>query len=82
VDVLNIPFTGPALPLAPPADPTDKLLDLVVLEDDRREDFAEWVRAPQDTAPPVSARRGKAIHVRWRNADSRLDDQVVDGTQE
>lgn len=79
VDVLNIPFTGPALALAHPADPTDKLLDVVVLEGDRRKDFAEWLRAPQKAAPPVSTRRGKAIQVRWRGADSRLDDKLVNG---
>ena len=56
VDVLNIPFTGPALPLAHAADPTDKLLDVVVLEGDQRRRFAEWIRAPQETASPVSPR--------------------------
>lgn len=82
VDVLNIPFTGPALPLAHAADPTDKLLDVVVLEDDQRKDFAEWIQAPQEAAPPVSARRGNTIHVRWRDADSRLDDELVKGKPE
>lgn len=82
VDVLNIPFTGPALPLAHAADPTDNLLDVVVLEDNQRKDFAEWIRAPQEAAPPVSARRGENIQVRWRGADSRLDDELVKGKPE
>ena len=82
VDVLNIPFTGPALPLAHAADPTDKLLDVVVLGSDQRKGFAEWVQSPQAAAPPVSARRGKTIHVRWRGADSRLDDELVRGKPE
>jgi diacylglycerol kinase (ATP) len=82
VEVLNIPFTGPALPLAHAADPTDKLLDVVVLEGDQRKNFVEWIQAPQEAAPPVSARRGKTIHVRWRGADSRLDDELVKGKPE
>src|SRR5262249_46585067 len=82
VEVLNIPFTGPALPLAHAADPTEKLLNVVALEGDQRKNFAEWIRAPQDAAPPVSARRGKTIHLRWRRADSRLDDEVVKGKAE
>ena len=82
VDVLNIPFTGPALPLAHRADPTNKLLEVVVLETDRRKDFAEWMQAPQETAPPVSTRRGKTIHLRWRCNDSRLDDKLVNGRPE
>ncbi|MGB7037729.1 MAG: diacylglycerol kinase family protein, partial [Xanthobacteraceae bacterium] len=36
VDILNIPFTGPALPLAHAADPTNKLLEVVALEGDQR----------------------------------------------
>jgi diacylglycerol kinase (ATP) len=82
LDVLNIPFTGPALPLAHAADPTDTLVDAVVLENGRRKEFAEWIVAPQDAAPPVSARRGKTIHVRWRGADSRHDDELVKGKPE
>jgi hypothetical protein len=81
VEVLNVLFTGPAVPLAHAADPTDKLLDVVVLEGDQRKNFAEWMQAPQEAAPPVSARRGKTIHVRWR-ADSRLDDELVKGKPE
>jgi diacylglycerol kinase family enzyme len=34
VDVLNIPFTGPALPLAHRADPGDRLLDVIGFESD------------------------------------------------
>jgi diacylglycerol kinase (ATP) len=79
VDVLNIPFTGPALPLAPPADPTDKLLDVVVLENNRQKNFADWLRAPQEAVPPVSMRRGRAIRVRWRGTDSRVDDKIDNG---
>jgi diacylglycerol kinase (ATP) len=83
VDVLNIPFTGPALPLAHAADPTDKLLvDIVVLEGDHRKDFVEWIKAPQETAPPVSELRGKTIHVCWHSADSRLDDELIKGKPE
>jgi len=82
VEVLNILFTGPALPLGHAADPTDKRLDVVVLEGDQRKNFAEWIQAPQEAAPPVSARRGKTIHVRWRGADSRLDDELVKGKPE
>src|SRR5262249_27223553 len=36
IDVLNIPFSGPALPLARDADPSDKRLDVVGFTTDRR----------------------------------------------
>jgi len=42
VDVLNIPFTGPALPLAHNADPGDTLLDVIGFEKDKRDQLIEW----------------------------------------
>jgi diacylglycerol kinase family enzyme len=79
VDVLNIPFTGPALPLAHNADPGDTLLDVIGFERDIRDELIEWIKSPQEDAPPASARRGEQIEIRWRNADSRLDDAVAKG---
>lgn len=79
VDVLNIPFTGPALPLAHNADPGDTFLDVIGFESDKRDELVEWVKSPQEDAPPASARRGEQIEIRWRNADSRLDDEVAKG---
>jgi diacylglycerol kinase family enzyme len=79
VDVLNIPFTGPALPLAYNADPGDTLLDVIGFESDRRDELIEWIKSPQEDAPPASARRGEQIEIRWRDADSRLDDAVAKG---
>jgi diacylglycerol kinase (ATP) len=79
VDVLNIPFTGPALPLAHNADPGDTLLDVIGFKSDKRAELIEWIKSPQEDAPPVSARRGEQIEIRWRDADSRLDDEVAKG---
>jgi diacylglycerol kinase (ATP) len=79
VDVLNIPFTGPALPLAPNADPSDTVLDVIGFESDKRDELIEWIKSPQEVAPPVSARRGEQIEIRWRGTNSRLDDEVARG---
>jgi len=77
VEVLTIPFTGPALPLAHDADPSDKLLDVVGVSPDESEALAEWIKSPHDNAPPVAIRRGEKIEIRWRGAESRLDDKLV-----
>jgi len=79
VDVLNIPFTGPALPLAHNADPGDRLLDVIGFESDKRDRLVEWIESPQEDPPPASARRGEQIEIRWRDADSRFDDEVTKG---
>jgi diacylglycerol kinase (ATP) len=77
IDVLNIPFTGPALPLAHNADPGDTLLDVIGFESDKRDKLIEWINSPQEELPPVTARRGEQIEMRWRDADSRLGDELV-----
>ncbi len=79
VDVLNIPFTGPALPLAHNADPGDTILDVIGFESDKRDELIEWIKSPQEDAPPASVRRGEQIEIRWRDAYSRLDDKVAKG---
>jgi diacylglycerol kinase (ATP) len=79
VDVLNIPFTGPALPLAHDADPGDTLLDVIGFEKDKRGQLIEWIQSPQEHAPPACTRRGEQIEISWRGADSRHDDEVARG---
>jgi diacylglycerol kinase (ATP) len=77
VDVLNIPFSGPALPLAHAADPSDKLLDVVGFETDNRFKLGEWITSSQQGPPPAIHRSGKRIEIRWRGAPSRLDSNVI-----
>ena len=77
VEVLNIPFTGPALPLGHDADPSDRLLDPVALEREEVESFAEWIKTPHDRAPPVIETQGKKIEIRWRDVECRIDDKLV-----
>ena len=77
VEVLTIPFTGPALPLAHDADPSDTLLDVIGVEREEGEAFVEWIKAPHDRAPPVISCQGKKIAIRWRGVESRIDDKLV-----
>ncbi len=79
VDVLNIPFTGPALPLAHNADPGDTLLDVIGFERNRRGEVIEWIKSPHEGAPPACVGRGEQIELSWRDADGRIDDEVVSG---
>ncbi len=74
VEVLNIPFTGPALPLAPKADAGDGKLDVVCFKADDRKDLIEWLEAPHDNAPPAVTRQGSKVQVSWEKAPHRLDD--------
>jgi diacylglycerol kinase (ATP) len=75
VEVMNVPFTGPGLPLATKAQVADGLLDVVCFDTARRRDFEQWLDAPQDAQAPVTARQGKIIELVWADTANRLDDE-------
>ena len=77
VEILTGPFTGPALPFAHDADPSDKLLDIICIETKKTDALAAWIEAPQDKRPPVISKRGRKIKICWRDAGCRIDDKVI-----
>jgi diacylglycerol kinase (ATP) len=76
VEVMNVPFTGPALPLAAKANIADGRLDIVCFEADRRRDLKEWLASPLDEAAPVTTRQGKTVELTWTETANRLDDEA------
>ena len=79
LEVMNIKSIGPNLFLAPDADPTDGLFDVVCLTrgahdtlDRCLQECKEGNRAP--TGLPV--RRGKQIHIEWEGTPIHIDDQA------
>lgn len=75
-EVLNIPYTGPGLPLAPKADLSDGMLDLICFTKADRDKLSEWFAAPAEAPPPGVTRRGRMVSFSWRNAPHRIDDQA------
>lgn len=78
VEVLNIPFTGPGLPLGSKADAADHKVDVVCIPEDKRKAFMAWLDAPMDSDPPVSSRKGSVVTLLWRDAPNRIDDESFD----
>lgn len=76
-EVLNIPYTGPGLPLAPKADFTDGMLDLICFQKDDRDALSDWFETPAEAPPPGVTRRGKMVSFTWRDAPYRVDDEVT-----
>jgi diacylglycerol kinase (ATP) len=76
VEVMNVPFTGPALPLAAKANIADGRLDIVCFDADRRRDLREWLASPLDEAAPVTTRQGKTVELTWAETANRLDDEA------
>ena len=68
VEVMNVRETGPNVPLAPAADPSDGLFDVVCIRPDDRPALVAYVEERIDgrrpPAPRLPARRGAAIRLR------------------
>src|ERR1700742_261754 len=78
VEVLNIPFTGPALPLGSKADVADGKLDVVCFEADQRKALIAWLEAPLDEPPPVVFRKGEKVQLTWADVPNRIDDKYFE----
>lgn len=78
VEVMNIPFTGPALPLAAKADTSDGKLDVIFFEVDKRKALIDWLEAPLDAPAPVTERKGQRIELIWTDAPNRIDDRAFE----
>jgi diacylglycerol kinase family enzyme len=78
VEILNVVYTGPALPLAPGADPGDGKLDVVCIPASRRKDVASWIEAPHEAPPPVVTEQGRKVVITGEFPHQRVDDEVFD----
>jgi diacylglycerol kinase family enzyme len=77
VEVLNLSFTGPALPLAFYAAPDDGLFDVVFLEAKNRKPMLTWLREnPEDVPPPLVALNGTKVKIVWHGGQLRIDSRV------
>ena len=77
---MNVPFTGPGLPLARKADIADGLLDVVFFEAERRRELEDWLDAPHAESAPVTTRQGEIIELVWADAANRDTKQVAEIT--
>jgi diacylglycerol kinase family enzyme len=80
IEVCNIAFTGPGLPIAASADASDDKLDVISFVEDDRKSLIKWIGAPQDSKPPVTCRKTSRIDITWRNAPNRVDDDAFAAT--
>lgn len=80
VEVCNIAFTGPGLPIAASAELGDGKLDIIFFETGDRKALIKWIDAPQDEKPPVSVRKCGKIDITWTGAPARVDDKYFAAT--
>jgi diacylglycerol kinase (ATP) len=77
VAVMNIPFLGPRVQLAPDADPGDGLLDVVLVAEEHREALREHLAALREDAaaraPALSVRRARRVTIGARDVPAHRD---------
>jgi diacylglycerol kinase family enzyme len=79
-EALNMPYLGPNLHLAPDADPSDGMLDFVLLGEGQREEFQGYLKHRLDgghDAPILSVVKGRRLHFVWRGSKLHVDDKIV-----
>jgi diacylglycerol kinase family enzyme len=77
VEILNLSFSGPALPLAFSAAPDDQLLDVVFLFESERAKMLNWLDGhPENMPPPLAVRRGRKVKLGWAQGYLRIDSEV------
>lgn len=72
-ELMNIRACGPALSLAPQAEPGDGLLDLVMAGEDRRDDLIRYLAAGMDSAGEAVAAPGLFLQRRVRRVTIASD---------
>jgi diacylglycerol kinase family enzyme len=85
VEVMNIRFAGPGVPMAPEADSADGLLDVVFMRDTDRPQLIDYVdrRLAHDEIdlPRLDVVRGAAIRLEPPSGVLRVDDGLEDDVQ-
>jgi diacylglycerol kinase (ATP) len=79
-EVMNINSIGPNLHLAPFADPGDGLLEIVLVSESQRQEFADYVKGKIDgkeMAPFFTILKGKKINIYWEGVALHVDDEHV-----
>lgn len=82
VEAMNIRYSGPSIPLAPDADPTDGQLDVVLVEDRHREGLLLYLQqrlAHQAVSQPkVTVRSGRHVRLAPTQSPMRIDDSHIE----
>jgi diacylglycerol kinase (ATP) len=77
VEILNLSFTGPALPLAFHASPDDGLFDVAFLEARNRKTMLHWLgENPEYVPPPLTVVQGEKVKMTWQGGHLRIDSCV------
>lgn len=77
LEMLNFGLIGPRLPFAWSADPSDGCLEIGYALQDDYNDLCRWLTSGAETFSdsPITLRRARKIHLRWRDERFRIGDK-------
>jgi diacylglycerol kinase family enzyme len=78
-EVLNIPYVGPNLFLAPDSKPGDGTFDIIIVTEDERDRLKNYLETWQENRERLAvlpSRRGKHLRVEWTGFDLHIDDEL------
>jgi diacylglycerol kinase (ATP) len=80
VEIMNTSSIGPNLHLAPFADPGDEFLEVILITENQREEFAAYVKGKlegREESPFFTARKAKKLQIYWEGTALHADDEHI-----
>lgn len=80
VEIMNIKSIGPQLALAANADPGDSLLDVVLIREEEKKYFSDYLSSLLEGKAGVAdftVKRGKKVTISWNESIFHIDDETI-----
>jgi diacylglycerol kinase (ATP) len=80
IEIMNIPSIGPNLLLAPNADVSDGLFEVVLIPEDKRKVLASYVESKlkgSEIPAGIDIIKGKQVYIKWQGKDGHIDDKLI-----
>ena len=78
IEVVNIAYTGPRLPLLEGGEKTRGTLGVAVIRRKERVATMSWLNAPHSGRAPFSQLSGRRVELAWSGAPLRIDDEAME----
>lgn len=80
IEIMNIPSIGPNLMLAPDADISDGLFEIILVPESKRKKLASYVENKlkgKETPVNLNIIKGRKIYIKWEGTDGHIDDKLI-----
>ncbi len=78
IEVVNIAYTGPRLPLLEGGEKPRGTLGVAVIRRKERVATMSWLNAPHSGRAPFSQLNGRRVELAWSSAPLRIDDEAME----